>query len=67
MYFTKNDGLQNQAVLYVQQNAHQSQPEVLLDPNKFSADGTTALAGTYFSNDHRYMAYATSRRRLRLA
>jgi prolyl oligopeptidase len=60
MYFSKNDGLQNQAVLYVQQNGANGQPDVLLDPNKFSADGTTALAGTYFSNDHRYLAYATS-------
>ncbi|GGF16899.1 prolyl oligopeptidase family serine peptidase [Hymenobacter cavernae] len=60
LYFSKNDGLQNQAVLYVQPNTDGAQPEVLLDPNKFSADGTTALAGTYFSNDHRYLAYATS-------
>ncbi|TGE19658.1 prolyl oligopeptidase family serine peptidase [Hymenobacter elongatus] len=60
LYFSKNDGLQNQAVLYTQQNGQEGQPDVLLDPNKFSADGTTALAGTYFSNDHRYMAYATS-------
>jgi len=60
LYFSKNDGLQNQAVLYVQPNTEEAQPEVLLDPNKFSADGTTALAGTYFSNDHRYLAYATS-------
>ncbi|QDA59825.1 prolyl oligopeptidase family serine peptidase [Hymenobacter jejuensis] len=59
LYFSKNDGLQNQAVLYVQKGI-EGQPEVLLDPNKFSADGTTALAGTFFSNDHRYMAYATS-------
>ncbi|WP_324672688.1 prolyl oligopeptidase family serine peptidase [Hymenobacter sp. GOD-10R] len=60
LYFSKNDGLQNQAVLYVQPTTEGAQPEVLLDPNKFSADGTTALAGTYFSNDHRYLAYATS-------
>ncbi|WP_262920523.1 hypothetical protein [Hymenobacter sp. 5516J-16] len=60
LYFSKNDGLQNQAVLYVQQNGQEGQPDVLLDPNKFSQDGTTALAGTYFSTDHRYLAYATS-------
>ncbi|MBT9393114.1 prolyl oligopeptidase family serine peptidase [Hymenobacter sp. NST-14] len=60
LYFSKNDGLQNQAVLYVQQAGPEGQAEVLLDPNKFSADGTTALAGTFFSHDHRYMAYATS-------
>ncbi|GAB3240099.1 prolyl oligopeptidase family serine peptidase [Hymenobacter seoulensis] len=61
LYYSKNDGLQNQAVLYVQSgNDQASQPDVLLDPNKFSKEGTTALAGTYFSNDHRYLAYATS-------
>ncbi|AHJ95842.1 prolyl oligopeptidase family serine peptidase [Hymenobacter swuensis] len=60
LYFSKNDGLQNQAVLYTQQDGQQGQPDLLLDPNKFSADGTTALAGTFFSPDHRYMAYATS-------
>ena len=58
LVFSKNDGLQNQAVLYRQRGA--AEPQVLLDPNKFSADGTTALAGTEFSNDHRYLAYATS-------
>ena len=64
LYFSKNDGLQNQAVLYAQPAAQASaagaQPTLLLDPNKFSADGTTALAGLYFSNDHRYLTYATS-------
>ncbi|MGI4823715.1 MAG: prolyl oligopeptidase family serine peptidase [Janthinobacterium lividum] len=61
LIFSKNDGLQNQAVLYaVQVGQPLEQAQVLLDPNKFSADGTTALAGTYFSNDHRYLAYATS-------
>lgn len=59
LYFSKNDGLQNQAVLYVQPVAG-GEAQVLLDPNKLSADGTTALAGTYFSPDHRYLAYATS-------
>ncbi|AIZ62947.1 prolyl endopeptidase [Hymenobacter sp. DG25B] len=59
LYFQKNDGLQNQAVLYVQKVGEEKE-EMLLDPNKFSTDGTTALAGTYFSNDHRYLAYATS-------
>ena len=59
LYFSKNDGLQNQAVLYAQPAAGGA-AQVLLDPNQFSADGTTALAGTYFSPDHRYLAYATS-------
>ena len=58
LVFSRNDGLQNQAVLYRQRG--QEAPRVLLDPNAFSAEGTTALAGTEFSNDHRYLAYATS-------
>ncbi len=59
LVFGKNDGLQNQAVLYRQRPGGAAQ--VLLDPNQLSADGTTALAGTAFSHDHRYLAYATSR------
>ncbi|MDO7875243.1 prolyl oligopeptidase family serine peptidase [Hymenobacter sp. ASUV-10] len=58
LVFSKNDGLQNQAVVYIQKPGQE--PMVLLDPNKFSADGTTALAGMEFSNDHRYLAYAMS-------
>ncbi|MDO7845459.1 prolyl oligopeptidase family serine peptidase [Hymenobacter sp. M29] len=58
LVFAKNDGLQNQAVVYRQRD--DEVPRVLLDPNKFSEDGTTALAGMEFSNDHRYLAYATS-------
>jgi prolyl oligopeptidase len=61
LYFSKNDGLQNQAVLYAQPNEPGAEPEVLLDPNTFSADGTTALTGLYFSNDHRYLTFATSK------
>ncbi|RAK64012.1 prolyl oligopeptidase family serine peptidase [Hymenobacter edaphi] len=60
LYYQKNDGLQNQAVLYVKRPDEPGDGDVLLDPNKFSADGTTALSGTYFSNDHRYLAYTTS-------
>ncbi|MFC7667018.1 hypothetical protein ACFQT0_05970 [Hymenobacter humi] len=56
--FSKNDGLQNQPVLYRQRGI--GEPQVLLDANKLSADGTTALAATEFSNDHRYLAYAIS-------
>lgn len=48
-YFYKNNGLQNQYVLYRQKEG--GQPEVFLDPNKFSADGTTSLAGINFSKD----------------
>lgn len=58
-YFFKNDGLQNQSVLYVQDNLN-SNAETVLDPNKFSDDGTTSLAEMDFSKDGRYLAYSTS-------
>jgi prolyl oligopeptidase len=57
-YFYKNDGLQNQYVLYRQQGA--GKPEVFLDPNKFSKDGTTSLAGIEFSKDGSLCAYQIS-------
>ena len=58
-YFYKNDGLQNQSILYVQQGLTGT-PEVFLDPNKFSADGTTSLTTVSFSKDNKYVAYGTS-------
>jgi prolyl oligopeptidase len=54
--FFKNDGLQNQSVLMVQRSLA-AEPEVLIDPNTWSADGTVALAGTIFSDDGRSLAY----------
>lgn len=58
-YFFKNDGLQNQSVLYVQTDLN-SPAEIVLDPNKFSADGTTSLGELDFSKDGRYLAYSMS-------
>jgi prolyl oligopeptidase len=58
-FFTKNDGLQNQPVLYVQPSLRGT-PRVLLDPNTLSADGTVALAAAEVSHDGRWLAYATA-------
>lgn len=57
-YFYKNDGLQNQSVLFRQKDG--GQPEVFLDPNTFSAGGTTSLAGISFSKDGSLCAYQLS-------
>ena len=59
-YFYKNDGLQNQYVLYVMDRLG-DQPRVFLDPNTLSQDGTVALNGVYFSNNGRWAAYSISR------
>jgi len=55
LYFFKNDGLQNQSILY-KQNGSNGLTEVFLDPNKLSDDGTVSLSGISFSKDHQYMA-----------
>jgi prolyl oligopeptidase len=59
-FFYKNDGLQNQSVLYIQKGLTGA-PEVLLDPNTFSADGTVRLSSFVLSKDGKYAAYAISR------
>src|ERR1041385_8038019 len=58
-FFYKNDGLQNQSVLYIQKGL-EGTPEVLLDPNTFSKDGTTRLSTFTLSKDGKYAAYAIS-------
>jgi prolyl oligopeptidase len=58
-FFSKNDGLQNQNVFYVQDGLD-GKPELLVDPNKFSADGTSRLHALTVSRDGRYCAYAVS-------
>ncbi|WP_299523098.1 prolyl oligopeptidase family serine peptidase [uncultured Lutibacter sp.] len=57
-YFYKNDGLQNQYVIY--RHKENEEPEVFLDPNTFSEDGTTSLGGLSFSKDGSIVAYAIS-------
>jgi len=58
-FFFKNDGLQNQSVLYKQASLT-TQPETLLDPNLLSEDGTVALSTLAVSDDGRLLAYGTS-------
>jgi prolyl oligopeptidase len=58
LFFTKNDGLQNQPVLYVQPDGEAAR--VLLDPNTLSSDGTIALVDTVPSKDGTLLLYALS-------
>jgi len=58
-FFTKNDGLQNQSVLYTSATL-EAPPRVLLDPNRLSNDGTVALAGLAISEDGHWLAYGLS-------
>lgn len=59
-FFTKNDGLQDQSVLYIQKGIDGT-PEVLIDPNKWEGGGTTRLAGFAPSADARYAVYGISK------
>ncbi len=58
-FFFKNDGLQNQPVLYVAESL-EAEPRVLIDPNTWSKDGTIALGEMGFSDDGKYLAYSRS-------
>jgi prolyl oligopeptidase len=58
-FYSKNDGLQNQAVLYVA-DTYSGEGRVLIDPNQWSEDGTIALSSFSPSEDGRYLAYARS-------
>ncbi|MBD2486188.1 prolyl oligopeptidase family protein [Aulosira sp. FACHB-615] len=55
-FYFKNNGLQNQSVLYTLKSLD-DEPQVLLDPNKLSADGTVALSGLSISDDGKLLAY----------
>lgn len=57
-YFSRNNGLQNQFVIYRQKI--NNEPEIFLDPNKFSADGTTSLGEMEFTKDGSKVAYSIS-------
>ena len=58
-FFTKNDGLQNQSVFYIQKGENGAS-EVFLDPNKFSPDGTSVLSAFSLSTNGKYLAYGIS-------
>ena len=57
-YFYKNDGLQNQYVLYRKEG--NKKEEIFINPNDFSSDGTISLSGIYFSKDGSLLAYSIS-------
>jgi prolyl oligopeptidase len=58
-FFFKREGLQNQGVMYVQNSADE-EPQILIDPNKFSEDGTVALSNVSVSRDGKLIAYSVS-------
>ncbi|MRW91970.1 prolyl oligopeptidase family serine peptidase [Duganella sp. FT80W] len=58
-FYSRNDGLQNQSVLYTMKTLAEV-PRLLLDPNTLAADGTVALAGLAVSPNGKYLAYSTA-------
>lgn len=58
-FFSKNDGLQNQAVIYIQKGI-EGEPEVFIDPNQLSENGTVSISLLGASADDRYIAYSRS-------
>ena len=59
-FYLKNDGLQNQSVLYTLKQLDE-EPQVLIDPNQFSEDGTVALSGIAISDNGQFLAYGISK------
>jgi prolyl oligopeptidase len=57
--YRKNDGLQNQSVIYTQKQLS-DEPKVMLDPNQLAADGTVAVTSTSVSEDGRLLAYGVA-------
>ena len=60
LFYYKNDGVQNQSVLYYEDTASKK-VDVLINPNEFSEDGTTSLGGLSISDDAKYAAYMVSK------
>src|SRR3954462_14718192 len=59
-FFSENEGLQNQSVLYVAKTSDGQEARVLIDPNALSKDGTVALSGTTYTDDGSLLAYGVS-------